>query len=36
MQHPEKLIFVNEVGSNSSTTKDGNVGGEKFLCEAEA
>ena len=36
MQHPEKLIFVDEVGSNTSTTKDGNVGGEKFLCEADA
>ncbi len=36
MQHPEKLIFVDEVGSNASTTKDGNVGGEKFLCETDA
>ena len=34
--HPEKLIFVDEVGSNTSQTKDGNVGGEKFLCEASA
>ena len=36
MQHPEKLIFVDEVGSNTSTTKDGNLGGEKFQCEADA
>ncbi|KAI2490799.1 hypothetical protein MHU86_23764 [Fragilaria crotonensis] len=28
MQHPDKVIFVDEVGSNTSTTKDGNVGGE--------
>jgi hypothetical protein len=34
MQRPDKLVFVDEVGSNTSTTKDGNVGGEKFLCEA--
>jgi hypothetical protein len=36
MQHPEKRIFVDEVGTNTSTNKDGNVGDEKFLCEAEA
>jgi hypothetical protein len=36
MQRPDKLIFVDEVGSNTCTTKDGHVGGEKFLCEAEA
>ena len=34
LQRPDKLIFVDEVGSNTSTTKDGHVGGEKFLCEA--
>lgn len=34
MQRPNKLLFVDEVGSNTPTTKDGNVGGEKFLCEA--
>ena len=34
MQRPDKLLFVDEVGSNTSTTKDGNVGGEKFLCGA--
>ena len=36
MSRPDKLIFVDEVGSNTSTTKDGNVGGEKFLCEKMA
>jgi hypothetical protein len=36
MQRPDKLIFVDEVDSNTCTTKDGHVGGEKFLCEAEA
>ncbi|KAI2501029.1 hypothetical protein MHU86_13441 [Fragilaria crotonensis] len=36
MQHPDKIIFVDEVGSNTSTTKDGNVGGENYLCEAGA
>ena len=30
---PDKLLFVDEVGSNTSQSKDGNVGGEKFLCE---
>ena len=35
MCKPDKLIFVDEVGLNTSTTKDGNVGGgEKFLREA--
>jgi hypothetical protein len=33
MQCPDKLLFVDEVGSNTST-KDGNVGGGKFLCGA--
>ena len=36
ISRPDKLLFVDEVGSNTSTTKDGNVGGEKFLCEASA
>ena len=31
---PDRLLFVDEVGSNTSQTKDGNVGGEKFLCIA--
>jgi hypothetical protein len=34
MQRPDKLLFVDEVGSNTSTTKDRNVGGEKFCCDA--
>ena len=29
---PDRLLFVDEVGSNTSQTKDGNVGGELFLC----
>ena len=33
MNRPDKLIFVDEVGSNANTLKDGNIGGEKFLCE---
>lgn len=36
MQRPDKLLFVDEVGSNTNTTKDGNIGGEKFLCEASS
>jgi hypothetical protein len=36
ISRPDKLVFVDEVGSNTSTTKDGNVGGEKFLCEKMA
>jgi hypothetical protein len=33
--HPEWLVFVNEVGSNTSQTKDGNVGGQTYLCTKE-
>jgi hypothetical protein len=33
--HPDWLIFVDEVGCNTSQTKDGQVGGEKFLCAAD-
>lgn len=29
---PDKLLFVDEVGNNTSQAKDGNIGGEKFLC----
>jgi hypothetical protein len=36
MHRPDKVLFVDEVGSNTSTTKDGNVGGEKFLCHISA
>jgi hypothetical protein len=30
--HPNLLIFVDKVGSNTSQTKDGKVGGELNLC----
>jgi len=30
--HPEWLIFVDEVGSNTSQAKDGAVGGQTYLC----
>jgi hypothetical protein len=29
---PEYLVFVDEVGNNTNQEKDGNIGGEKFLC----
>jgi hypothetical protein len=28
---PDKLLFVDEVGSNTSQAKDGNFGGETFF-----
>jgi hypothetical protein len=33
--HPDHLIFVDEVGSNTSQTKDGQVGGETYLCAVD-
>jgi hypothetical protein len=30
--HPDWLIFVDEVGSNTSQVKDGQVGGQLYLC----
>ncbi len=30
--HPEWLVFVDDVGSNTSQTKDGAIGGETYLC----
>ncbi len=30
--HPDWLLFVDECGSNTSQTKDGNVGGQLYLC----
>jgi len=33
--HPEWLVFVDEAGSNTSQTKDGNVGGQTYLCTKE-
>ncbi len=32
LEQPDKLIFVDEVGSNTSQANDGNIGGEKLLC----
>jgi len=32
--YPEKLLFADEVGKNTSQANDGNVGGEKSLCFA--
>jgi hypothetical protein len=29
---PDELLLVDEVGSNTSQEKDGNIGGEIFLC----
>jgi hypothetical protein len=36
IQRPDKLLFVDEVGSNTFATKDGHVGGENFLYQADA
>jgi hypothetical protein len=36
MQRPDKMLFVDKVGSKTSTTKDGNVGGDKYLCHLSA
>jgi hypothetical protein len=33
--HPDWLIFVDEIGCNTSQTKDGQVCDEKFLCAAD-
>jgi hypothetical protein len=30
--HPEWLVFVDEVGSNTSQSKDGAIGGQTYLC----
>jgi hypothetical protein len=30
--HPDWLVFVDDVGNNTSQAKDGNVGGQTFLC----
>jgi hypothetical protein len=35
MNRPDKLIFVAEVGSNTNTSKDGNIGGEMFLLQSK-
>jgi hypothetical protein len=33
--HPDWLLFVDEYGSNTLQAKDGQVGGQKFLCSIE-
>ncbi len=33
--HPEWLVFVDEVGSNTSQPKDGKFGGQTYLCTKE-
>jgi hypothetical protein len=30
--HPEWVLFVDECGSNTSQSKDGQVGGQTYLC----
>jgi hypothetical protein len=34
LQKHNKLLFIDEVGSNTSQAKDGNIGGGKFLCSS--
>jgi hypothetical protein len=31
LTHPELVLFVDEVGSNTSQQSDGNIGGQKFI-----
>jgi hypothetical protein len=31
LKHPDKLIFMDEVGENISQKRDGNTGGQKFV-----
>jgi len=33
--HPEMLVFVDEVGSNTSQAKDGAIGGQTYLCSKD-
>ena len=33
LTHPNYLLFVDEVGSNTNMTSDKNKGGEQFVCE---
>ena len=33
--HPDWLLFVDECGSNTSQTKDGQVSGQRFLCSVD-
>ena len=36
LMHPEKVLFVDEVGCNTSQKSDGNIGGEKFLVDPDS
>jgi hypothetical protein len=33
--HPEYLVFIDEVGDNTSQKNDGNAGGEKFIVDKD-
>jgi hypothetical protein len=33
--HPDHLIFIDEVGSNTLQAKDGQVGGQTYLCSVD-
>ena len=33
LTRPEMLLFVDEVGDNTSQKNDGNIGGQKFMVE---
>jgi len=33
LTHPKYVVFMDEVGSNTNMTKDGNKGVEKLACE---
>ena len=33
--HPDYLVFVDEVGDNTSQRNDGNAGGEKFIVDKD-
>jgi hypothetical protein len=36
MDHPEKVMFVDETGTNTNQGKDGNIGGIKFLPQGRS
>jgi len=33
--HPDHFIFVNQVGNNTTQAKDGQVGGQTYLCSKD-
>ena len=33
LTHPEMVLFVDEVGDNTSQKNDGNIGGQKFIID---